>query len=161
MNFKGKLLVVVLITFAFACDNNISSKDGKLISHTLCKNEKNLFAEVNETCVEYSYDVESKTLNIKHINTAFNCCPDALYSEITIDGNTITIEEFERKQECNCMCLYDMEMEVYNVERQTYTLKFEEPYIGDEYELTFDINLNENTSGTYCVERTNYPWEVL
>ena len=158
---KVKLFLVVLIISVFACDNSINSKDGELITHTLCKNEKNLAFDTNESCVEYSYDAESKTLSVKHINTAFNCCPDALYAEVTIEGNTITIEEIERKQECNCMCLYDIEVEVYNIEIQPYTLKFKEPYIGEQYELSFGINLNEETSGTYCVERTNYPWDVL
>jgi len=161
MNTIIKISLVLLIVSLFACDNSISTKDGKLISHTLCKNEKESTYDKNETCIEYSYNSESKTLNIKHINTAFNCCPDALFAEVTIDVNTITIEEIERKQECSCICLYDIDVEVYNVEEQTFIIKFIEPYIGNQNSLYFEINLNENKSGTYCIERTYYPWEEL
>ena len=160
MKIYGKLFIVLLIVTAFACDNNISTEDGKLITHTLCKNEKNLVYETNETCVEYSYDAESKTLNLKHINTGFNCCPAKLYCNISIDGNTIIVEESERKQDCNCLCLYDMEAEVYNIEAKTYIIKYIEPYIGDYDELIFEIDLSTSISGSVCLERNNYPWGI-
>ena len=161
MNLKGKIILVSILFTAFACDNNISTEDGALITHTLCKNEKNFAYETNETCVEYSYNAESKTLNLKHINTGFNCCPAKLYCEISIDGDTIKVEESERKQDCNCLCLYDVEAEVYNVEAKTYIIKYIEPYIGDYDELVFEVNLSESLTGAYCLERNNYPWGIL
>ncbi len=158
---RNILLFGLMMIALFACDkNSINNSEGKLVSHTLCKDEKNIVFDTGESCVEYSYDAESKVLNFKHINTSFNCCPDKLYCDISINNNTIIIEEFERKAECNCMCLYDIEAEVYNVEAKTYVLKFIEPYIGDQEELVFEIDLSFNTSGTYCVERTNYPWGI-
>ena len=161
MNFKGKLFLILLIFIAFSCDkNSIDNSDGKLVTHTLCKDEKNSAFDTGESCVEYSYDDESNILNLKHINTAFNCCPDRLYCDISINNDTIIIEEFERKQECNCVCLYDIESEVYNIEAKTYILKFIEPYLGNQEELVFEIDLSFNISGTYCVERTNYPWGI-
>ncbi|MCD4794423.1 MAG: hypothetical protein K8R54_14395 [Bacteroidales bacterium] len=161
MNIKGKLFLILLIFIVFACDKNlIDNSDGKLVSHTLCKNEKNIVFDTGESCIEYSYDAERKVLNLKHINTAFNCCPDKLYCKISINNDTIIIEEFERKQECDCICLYDIETEVYNIEAKTYVLKFIEPYLGDQEELVFEIDLSFNISGTYCVERTNYPWGI-
>lgn len=160
MNIYRKLLIVLLIINVFACDNRINTDDGALITHTLCKNEKDLMYETNETCVEYSYDTASKTLNLKHINTGFNCCPEKLYCDISIEGDTIIIEESERKQDCNCLCLYDMEAEVYNVEAKSYIIKYIEPYIGDYDELIFEIDLSVNISGNYCMERNNYPWGI-
>jgi len=153
-----KFILVLMFLSVFACDNSIISEDGKLISNTVCKNEKNVLFDKSETCVEYSYNKETKTLNLKHINAGFNCCPKALYAEIVKEGNIITIEESERTQECNCMCLYDMEIEVYNVESQVYSIKFKEPYIGDQYELFFEINLLKEQSGTYCLTREQDPW---
>jgi hypothetical protein len=154
-----ELIVTNLVLFIFlisACDNSIGTEDGKLISNTLCKNEK---TETDETCVEYSYNNETKTLSLKHINTAFNCCPKALYVEVSIDENTITIDESERTQECNCMCLYDMEIEVYNIENQVYSIKFKEPYVADEFELRFQIDLAQKPEDTYCLHRETYPWQ--
>ncbi len=152
-------MVAILVLFIFsisACDNSIGTEDGKLISNTLCKNEK---TETDETCVKYSYNNETKVLNLKHINTAFNCCPKALYVEVTKEGGVITIEESERTQECNCMCLYDMEIEVYNVEAQIYSVKFKEPYVANEFELGFQIDLAQKSKGTYCLHRETYPWQ--
>lgn len=159
MKIKGKQLLILLIVFVAACDkNSINNSEGSLLTHTLCKNEKDLEFDTGESCVEYNYNTDEKILNIKHINTTFNCCPEKLYCNISFSGDTIIIEEFERKQECNCLCLYDMEMEVYEVERRTYFLKFIEPYLGDQEELFFEIDLSFNTSGLYCVDRVNYPW---
>ncbi|MCF6366684.1 MAG: hypothetical protein L3J35_10835 [Bacteroidales bacterium] len=160
MNLHEKLIIVFLVIITFACDNKISTEDGKLITHSLCKNGKNLVYETNETCVEYSYNTESKTLNLKHINTAFNCCPGKLYCDISVKNDTIILEEIERKQDCNCLCLYDMEADVYNIEAKSYVIKYIEPYIGYYDELIFEIDLSVNISGNYCQERNNYPWGI-
>ncbi len=161
MNIKGNLFLILLIFIAFSCDkNSIDNTDGKLVTHTLCKDEKSILYDTGESCVEYSYDAESKILSLKHINTTFNCCPDRLYCDISLNNDTVIIEEYERKQDCNCICLYDIESEVYNIEPQTYILKFIEPYLGNQEELVFEIDLSFNISGTYCVERTNYPWGI-
>ena len=158
---KSKIILLLVVFALTACDKNkIDESVGKLITHTLCKDEKAMITDNNESCVEYSYNAESKVLNLKHINTSFNCCPGKLYCDISINNNTIIIEEFEKKAECSCMCLYDIEAEVYNVEAKTYVLKFIEPYIGDQEELVFEIDLSFNISGTYCVERTQYPWGI-
>jgi len=158
MNFYGKLLIIFIIITTFACDNRISTEDGALITHSLCKNEKSIISDTNETCVEYSYDAESKILNLKHINTAFNCCPDRLYCDISVKNDTIFVEEFERKQGCDCLCLYDMEAEVYNIESKKYIIKYIEEYIGNYDELIFEVNIALSDTGSYCSERNNYPW---
>lgn len=150
------IFIILFVSFLFSCSDKIDNEDGKLISNTICKNEK---TGTNETCVEYSYNKNTKTLNLKHINTAFNCCPKALYTEVVKEGNIITIDESERTQDCNCMCLYDMEIEVYNLENETYTVKFKEPYVADELEVTFQINLFQTPSGKYCLQRETYPWQ--
>lgn len=150
------LIIVVLIVFTSACKNDISNETGKLVSNTLCKNEK---TGTDETCVEYSYNKETKTLTLGHVNTAFNCCPKALYVDVLKDGNNITVKESERTQECNCMCLYDMVIEVYNIESETYSINFKEPYVADEFELKFQVNLFQKPKGTYCLHREIYPWQ--
>jgi len=135
--------------------NKIDTENGKLISTTLCKEE---FTTREQSCVEYSYNNETKTLSLKHINAAFNCCPKDLYVEVLKDENTITIEETERSQDCTCLCLYDLDIEVYSIDYGEYTIKFKEPYIADEYELNFRINLNDEMIGSYCLSRNIYPW---
>ncbi len=161
MKYGIVYILLVGILLAFACDrSDLDKEDGKLITHSLCKNEKSFETDSNLTCVEYSYNQSNEILSLKHINSAFNCCPEKLYCNINIEGDTIILEESERKQDCLCMCLFDLEAEVYGVKAQSYTVKYIEPYLGDAEELIFEINLQAQPSGTYCVERTNYPWGI-
>ncbi len=149
------------LTLSFACDKkNLKNTEGKLAAHTTCKNQKAAFFETNQSCIEYTYNSAEETLFLKHINAGFNCCPDKLYCNINIENNTIVLEELERKQDCDCLCLYDMEAEVYGVKAQSYTVKYLEPYLGDAEELVFQIDLHIHPTGTYCVERINYPWGI-
>jgi hypothetical protein len=156
---KAIYSIILLLFVGFACDRQaIKTQDGKLITHSLCKYDKSLIFDTDESCAQYSYNESTETLYLKHINTAFNCCPEKLYCNITIGNDTIYLEELERKQECECNCLYDMEVEVYGVKEQSYVVKYIEPYLYQEDELIFDINLAECDTGSYCVQRLNYPW---
>jgi hypothetical protein len=54
---------------------------GQMVSYNGCKNDQGTFtaAQVpqNQECVEYHYD-GSNTLSLMHVNTAFNCCLEAI-----------------------------------------------------------------------------------
>jgi hypothetical protein len=159
MRIKPVYIFLYVLIFCLSCDRNtIKNQDGKLITHSLCKNEKQIVDTTAESCVEYSYNRSGEILSLKHINAGFNCCPEKLYCNITIENDTIFLEELERSQSCNCLCLYDMETEVYGVKAQTYIVKYMEPYLYQEDELVFEINLQQTDTGTYCVDRLNYPW---
>jgi len=114
--------------------------------------------DANTSCVEYTYYSDDKKLVLKHINTAFNCCPESTSCEISMSGDTIIIEEFEAQSGCDCNCLYDLDIAVEGIKAKEYILKFVEPYRGSQDELIFDINIAQDTIGSYCVERTDYPW---
>ena len=156
---RAKIILSLLVITLFSCKKaEINETYGKLISHTSCKNEKDVITTNSESCANYTYNSANKTLQIKHINTSFNCCPDELFCDISIENDTIIIEESEKDAGCDCMCLFDIETEIYNVDAKSYIVKFIEPYIGDQEKLIFEINLNDSTSGSYCVERIDYPW---
>ena len=62
----------------------------------------------DQDCIEFEYDGEG-VLSIKHINAAFNCCPDSFGVEVHLEGDVITIVEQEYlTNPCFCLCLYDM-----------------------------------------------------
>ena len=44
----------------------------------------------NEDCIEYSYN--GQTLTLKHINSAFNCCPGEITADIDINGDIVWID---------------------------------------------------------------------
>ncbi len=117
----------------------------------------------DQDCIEFEYDGEG-ILSIKHINAAFNCCPDSFGVEVSLEGNVITIVEQEYlTNPCFCLCLYDMEYSVGNVNPGTYTIKVVEPYmhfVGDDPLLQFSVDLSTTPSGTFCVKRSGYPWGI-
>ena len=157
-----KLLIAVFILMLFTnCEKKrLNDLEGNMISRSECKFNKHNFAGDDESCIEYYYNTDSQILNLKHINSAFNCCPDDIGFDLSVSGDTLIISEYEKEQGCNCNCLFDIEIEISRLEAQAYVIKFVEPYLYEEEELTFEVDLLMNTSGTYCVDRNNYPWGI-
>lgn len=157
------LLLFVLFLFA-ACeqtshDTAFVGEAGGLVFHSDCKLKSGKAVLSNaESCVEYEFVECCKTLKINHINAGFNCCPDSMYCEVFVVDDTIRIVEHETMPMCHCNCLYDLNIQVNNLERKAYVLQFVEPYAQEQTPLIFVVNLKESPSGSRCVSRTLYPW---
>ena len=110
-----------------------------------------------EDCVEYTYSGD--TLSITHVNSAFNCCPKEILVNASVSGDTIVIVERESEGLCDCICLYDLDIEVLNLIPSKYTVVIKEQYIckGDE-PVIFPLDLTGGTSGSFCFKRSCYPW---
>ena len=153
-----------------SCGNENKDKSqpkiqGKLINYSDCKENENELTQSsyeianNLSQVDYLYDTSKKTLTLKHINSAFNCCPDNLVCRISFENDTIIIEERENiTEKCRCKCLYDLEILVRSVEPEKYSIKFIEPYYSGEEKIIFDIDLAIMTEGSFSVTRNEYPW---
>jgi len=123
-------------------------------------NLKAAFHSSSEECVEYVYDGE-RLLTLKHINAGFNCCPGEIGADISITGNIISLEEWEKEQGCFCRCLYDLDYKILELKPGEYIIKIRGPYVDDEIEIKeirFKVRLFDPCSGTFCVDRTHYPW---
>jgi hypothetical protein len=136
---------------------------GQLISNSTCKNGLKSTSATNITpdslsCIDYSFDNLSNKLIIKHINAGFNCCPDSLYCNISLKNDTIVIQEFEAAALCDCNCLYDLDIEINGVDSKKYQIKLIEPYLSEQSEIIFEIDLTKNMNGSFCVTRKQYPW---
>ncbi len=113
----------------------------------------------DQDCMEYEYDGESVLL-LKHVNAGFNCCPE-ITANVTIENNIITIEEIELSGDCDCLCLFDMDYEIRNLQPGEYTIRVTEPYVPEGEEiLEFTVDLISSPSGSYCVYRDFYPWGI-
>jgi len=110
------------------------------------------------SCIEYSYNSESKTLTMKHINAGFNCCPGKISFDAIFRNDTLIIEESETSSLCDCNCLYDLEMEFKNIVDEKFQVMIIEPYCGDCEKIIFEINLKSKRNGEWCSVRKNYPW---
>lgn len=137
---------------------------GQIVNSTTCKyflkNAEIIQVADSVSCVEYSFDVTRNSLALKHINAAFNCCPDYLYCTIQLHNDTILVREYEAAALCLCNCLYDLDIEITGVQPRKYQVRFAEPYAGEQEKLLFAIDLSEQTSGSFCVTRKQYPWGV-
>ncbi len=168
ITYFAALFITVLIA-SISCvkensNNNNSSGyiAGQVTANSGCKNLKSANGENpvpdSISCVEYSFEQLTKKLIIKHVNAGFNCCPGELYCKISLNNDTIIIEEFEKEAMCDCSCLFDLDIEITGVNRQKYFVKFIEPYVGYQQKIEFEIDLANTQNGSYCVVRKDYPW---
>jgi hypothetical protein len=112
---------------------------------------------LDQDCIEYTY-CEDGILLIKHINSGFNCCP-LIRIKVKFEDDVITIVEKEIEGLCDCLCLFDLDLEIKYLSPRAYKISVIEPYVrGDEEKLEFTVDLASSPSGKYCVKRKNYPW---
>jgi hypothetical protein len=157
---------VYLVNYLFIGGPPPCSPIGILINYDGCKEfQKGTAKDVtppDQDCIEYQYDGENLLL-LKHINAGFNCCPDEILADITIENNVITIEENESLESggCYCLCLFDVDYEISNLPPGEYTIRVIEPYVPEGGEiLEFTVDLASSPSDSYCVYRDYYPWGI-
>jgi hypothetical protein len=136
------------------------------VAHSGCKvfagDGPDGFTPPLQTCFIFSYDGVD-TLRVSRVNAAFNCCPDSLFVEVALDDSTITITEKEDLTGggCYCLCLFDLDYTIAGVPPGSYRIRVVEPY-RDTNEtnpaLQFSVDLAITPSGTFCVQRSGYPW---
>jgi hypothetical protein len=165
--FSGALAAAWLLLAGSCLFSPGVSPQGRLISRTDCKS----FPQTNspasgsvrgasQECVEYIYDGKS-VLRLKHVNAGFNCCPGTVSADIRVSGGEIRIKEKESSSLCDCSCLYDLDYEFTGVAPGIYRVSVVGPYqIESEPPLEFLVDLSGAASGSYCVERTHYPWSI-
>lgn len=156
----------VLLLLGGSCASSPGSGPvGRLVGRTDCKGSAGLSSPARTglraagtECVEYEYDGKS-VLRLKHINAGFNCCPGTVSAEITVEGGEIRIREKESSSLCDCSCLYDVSYEFAGVALGIYHISVVGPYQNEsDTPLEFRVDLIGAASGSFCVERTHYPW---
>jgi hypothetical protein len=161
------LVVCLLAILVISCTEDTQQPKNLDLSINLtgksdCKSNKS--AEINQavtnsqSCIDYSFDQAAKKLTLKHINAGFNCCPGNISCIVSYRSDTIVIQEVEEKSQCNCDCIYDLDMVVDGVEAGKYQLRVIEPYVGNQAKLNFELDLRNQKQGSWCVTRTQYPW---
>jgi hypothetical protein len=115
----------------------------------------------DSSCVVLYNFPSSGLLQIYHINTAYNCCVDALDADFEFGEGSITITgiEYPPGGLCDCICLYDVRYSIRDLDPGIYTIRFVEPYLPNGQEpLVITVDLSLEGTWTFCVPRTGYPW---
>lgn len=164
----NKLIIAVigLLMFCSCTQDPENPKDLnltiKLLGNPECNNLKSAklleSTPISKSCVEYSFDLLTQKLTLKHLNAGFNCCPESLSCTVIYRNDSIIIHEIEKHMGCKCNCLYDLDIEVKGVESGKYQLRIIEPYAGNQDKLSFELDLRTQNQGSFCVSRKQYPW---
>lgn len=161
---KDTLLFIPLLLLSLifsGCEMERQQVTATLTDHTGCKGLKSATEDVvpnTQSCINWSYDSSSGTLSLIHLNAGFNCCPGKLTCSVDIAGDTLVIKEKEESAMCDCDCLYDLYIDVNDLEEQDYIIRIVEPYCGDQQKLIFEADLAREPEGSYCAARSWYPW---
>lgn len=156
------LLTLALLSAGCTEDNPVDGADpyGELLETVGCKAAKgsaDALLASGEECLQW--DLRAGVLNLTHVNAAFNCCPESLAAEVLIDGQSITVIEeefFGTNGECDCICLFDLHIAIYDLAPDVYTVSVSGPYSPEPLDTTID--LVAQPTGSYCEDREVYPW---
>lgn len=142
---EGKVVPSVELTGSTDC-KDISLKAGAAHSS-------------DQDCIQYKW-LDGDTLNIKHVNAGFNCCPQGFRVALRVSGDTLIISESENSSLCDCSCLFDLDYTLTGISRGIWYIKVVEPYVqqAGEEKILFTANFKRIVEGEYCVTRTGYPW---
>ena len=163
------ILAAALLFLSISCSSSPGSNPlGALVSHTDCKSQGALAPRAEgevraaaQECIEYSYDGHG-VLRLKHVNAGFNCCPGKISADLQAEGGEIRITEKESTKGCECECLYDTNYEFVGIKPGVWRITVVGPYQPEnDPPLEFSIDLAGATSGSFCVDRTAYPWASI
>ncbi|UCE61213.1 MAG: hypothetical protein JSU63_05585 [Phycisphaerales bacterium] len=74
---------------------------------------------------QFELNIDVGTLHIVHRDATYNCCPDDILVTLDIVGNHLALREEEiLTMPCDCMCCFDVEATVIDLEPGEYTLEY-------------------------------------
>ena len=158
-------LAVVIGLLVLACGSSTGSRseaDNVIVQRSDCGGyihaRQGKIASEDETCIEWNYSVDG-VFSFTHYNAGFNCCTDVT-AQFNLEANVITVQVAESGDWCHCLCLFDIDYVLGEIPAGIYTLNIQEPYLPEgDAPLVFVIELDGESSGSFCVDRTRYPWE--
>jgi hypothetical protein len=160
------LFVLGMLLFISCKDDKTTNPDGTskwiFVSRSDCKNEMlGILSEGAEECVQYTY--KDGTMELKHIDAGFNCCPGSFDKvKISTDNNIILLDETEVTGDCDCLCTFDVVYKIENLPAGIYEIRVNGNigYGNDKPIAGITVDLSKETSGTICEKRTGYPWSM-
>jgi len=145
---KAKILLTVFaaIVLFIGCEKFKNNKIEIInISNTGCKNTK----EQIET-IRFKAN-NSQQLEITHSNTFFACCPNGTIKvESSHTDKTINLNELYTETNCNCLCAYDLNYTIANLEYGHYNINI---YRSNDKYFELEIEFNSNTDTIFTINK--------
>lgn len=117
----------------YSIDDNSNSPANPFVSE--------LNAE-NDTIFTYKYDPKEKQLTLKVFSYHGNCCGEGWSMNLSTVKDTISVQPVQLGEAiCNCICRFDLAVELSNIEAIKYCLKLD----GKNY----DIDLSQVQTGAF------------
>jgi hypothetical protein len=155
-----KLFLIFSLIIILGCDNeSLDNNNNVVVTESSDCKSKIQVLDSNKTIVKWNYDGEN--LYFKRINSGFNCGAQKLEVNMGKAGSLITLTEKGIGPLADCSCLFDFDYTVKGISIGTYTIKIVEPLVDsyrEEYKISFEIDLNKDTSGEFSQFRNFYPW---
>jgi len=68
---------------------------------------------------------EVNSINVTHLNSTYNCCPDDIEVALAHQGSYLRLQEKEiLTTPCDCLCCYNVETRVSGLQAGEYTLEY-------------------------------------
>jgi hypothetical protein len=170
--------ITSILLFMTCSDNDVPVKSSQnkstalLVSISPCKENNKVPTVIGasfctQDCLQYWFD-SSRTMHIKHINAAYNCCMESLMISYEIKGPVVLVSEIDNADSsslCKCLCLHDVEYEIRDLPATVNKIEIVEPYalidnISGEKPLCCSFVYPKPDTLTCCVERCHYPWMI-
>jgi len=142
MKSRSVSLVIILLTCIISCENPEFPKDPFSIDNVeygSCKT--NLKSDIDEyilLVVKNDYYIAAS-----HINSMFNCVPGQIIVESTLDGDIISINEYETEGLANCICPYDLAFTVGPLQYGKYTVVIKKAGLDlTQFDITFSSKMD-------------------
>ena len=145
------LLFIHIIVFVISCDKSENpdmsgSPSGYATTTETVTNNgcKSYYTRNSSIELVQLKTLDSKTLQVKHLNAMLNCQPGKITFDCQAGKGTITISEKTSENSVNCICAYDLNYIVKIPSYGTYKLKINDTEFGEfKFESNTDVTLNK------------------
>lgn len=128
---RPALLLLAMATMVVGCSEDEKTSNATVLSKRVfgCKaNGEEMYYSNTSSADTFGKESivcegsDGGLLYIRHENALYNCEPDRIELEATIEGRTITLTEEEVNPKGNCICPYDLECTIGSLSNGKYTL---------------------------------------
>lgn len=149
------LALGLLLFLSTGCRNEVEPgavPQGQLLSRTGClmtvagNMARHQAIDVLQECLSYR-SLPGGVVMLSHEGAVFNCEPGEITSTVCFNDNTIEIREYQSQNGAYCLCPYNLEFRLSDLDAAVYHLTL---HTYDDRILQIDIRTEAGTSDRIC-----------